>query len=129
MSSAFPAIRPTEREFTLGTFPTKSYRSLSGATVKRSFGNRPYGYQLRLVFANIQDATTNQLLQHYEDTSAGFNRFTIPAQVFSGMSDDVRSRIQSPYNIRWEYASPPTVQSLYKGISTVTIDLNGEINV
>ncbi len=129
MSTAFPAIRPTEREFTLGTFPTKSYRALSGATVKRSFGNKPYGYQLMLVFSNIKDDITNQLLQHYEATFAGFNRFNIPAQVFSGMSDDVRARIQSPYNIRWEYANPPTVQSLYKGISTVTINLIGEINV
>jgi hypothetical protein len=129
MSTEFPAIRPTEREFTLGTFPTKSYRALSGATVKRSFGNKPYGYQLMLVFSNIPDDITNQLLQHYEATLAGFNRFKIPNRVFSGMTNEVQSRIQSPYNIRWEYASPPTVQSLYRRISTVTINLIGEINV
>lgn len=129
MSVAFPQIKPSDREFTLGTFPTKSYRSLSGATVKRSFGNRPYGFQLRLVFTNVKDEITNQLLGHYETTRAGFERFTIPSTVFAGMSNDLRARIQQPYNIRWEYASPPTVQSVYRGISTVTIDLNGELNI
>jgi hypothetical protein len=129
MSQTFPQIKPSEREFTLGTFPTKTYRALSGATVKRSFGNKPYGFQLRLIFANVKDEITSQLLSHYTVTSGGFVRFTLPSTVFAGMSATLRGQIQAPHNIRWEYASPPAVQSVFNGISTVTIDLNGEINV
>ena len=129
MSITFPQIKPSEREFTMGTFPTKTYRSLSGATVKRSFGNRPYSYQLRLVFNNVKDDTAVQILNHYNAVFAGFQRFTLPSAIFAGMNASLTSTIQAPYNIRWEYASPPTVQSVFNGISTVSVDLVGEINV
>ena len=129
MAQDFPAIKPSNREFTLGLFPTKTYRALSGVSVKRSFGNKPHSYQLRLVFANIPDITLNELLAHYENTEGGFNRFAVPARVFAGKSDSAINKIRNPYGIQWEYASPPSVQSVFNGISTVTIDLAGELSV
>lgn len=129
MSITFPQIKPSEREFTMGTFPIKTYRSLSGATVKRSFGNKPHSYQLRLVFNNVKDDTVSQILDHYDAVFAGFERFALPAVVFAGMNTALTSKIQAPYGIQWEYASPPTVQSVFNGISTVSVELIGEINV
>jgi hypothetical protein len=52
MSITFPSLKPSQRSFKLGAFPTKIYRSLSGATAKRSYGNKPFGYELQLVFSN-----------------------------------------------------------------------------
>jgi hypothetical protein len=125
----FPSIVPSQREFTLGQFPTKTYRALSGATVKRSFGSRPSGYRLTLVFQNIRDSITKQLLDHYETTGGGFARFELPAAVFSGMSVELRGLIRDPDGIRWEYTGPPAVQSIFSDISTVTIELQGEQNL
>jgi hypothetical protein len=34
----FPALKPTARSFQLGEYPIKSYRAMSGAVVRRSFG-------------------------------------------------------------------------------------------
>jgi hypothetical protein len=45
------------------------------------------------------------------------------------MKDSVIAKIRNPYGIQWEYASPPSVQSVFNGISTVTIDLAGELSV
>lgn len=129
MSITFPAIKPTGREFTMGTYPTKVYRSLAGTTVKRSFGNKPHGYQLQLEFENIGDATLSQILAHYDTTAGGFARFSLPDAIFSGMDATVRSRIQAPNGVRWEYAEPPQVQSVYKGISNVSVTLAGELNI
>lgn len=125
----FPSIVPSQREFALGQFPTKTYRALSGATVKRSFGSRPSSYKLTLVFQNIRDSITKQLLDHYETTGGGFARFALPVAVFDGMSANLRALIQSPDGIRWEYTGPPTVQSIFNDISTVTIELQGEQNL
>ena len=50
MAEQFPKIKPTTRAFKLGSFPVKVYRALSGATVKRAFGNRATGYELQLGF-------------------------------------------------------------------------------
>ncbi len=128
MAEQFPGIKPTTRAFKLGTFPVKTYRALSGATVKRAFGNRASGYELQLGFDNIPDATTEQLLAHYNGSSGGFDRFTLPADLFAGMTDTLRGYIQAPTSIRWEYAGPPEVQSVYTGRSRVSITLIGELD-
>jgi hypothetical protein len=128
MAEQFPRIKPTTRAFKLGTFPVKTYRALSGATVKRAFGSRPSGFELQLGFDNIPDATTEQLLAHYNGSSGGFDRFTLPADVFAGMTTTLRGYIQAPTSIRWEYAGPPEVQSVYTGRSRVSITLIGELD-
>ena len=127
MTAQFPGIKPAERSFRLGQYPVKSYRALSGATVKRAFGNRAYGYELQLSFNNISDAVTSQLIDHYNATSGGFERFTLPAELFVGMSTTLAGKIQSPTQIKWEYTNPPEVKSVINGRSTVTINLAGEL--
>jgi len=128
MTAQFPGIKPAERSFRLGQYPVKSYRALSGATVKRAFGNRAYGYELQLSFNNISDAVTSQLIDHYNATSGGFERFTLPAELFVGMSTTLAGKIQSPTQIKWEYTNPPEVKSVINGRSTVTINLAGELD-
>lgn len=130
MSATFPSsITPSRRDFTLGQYPTKVYRSLTGTTVKRSYGNKPSSYQLTLQYENITDDKVLEFINHYNTTGGGFSRFALPGKIFRGMSADLRATIQAPDSIRWEYSSPPRVQSVYNGISTVSIDLTGEINV
>ena len=128
MAAQFPGIKPAERSFRLGQYPVKSYRALSGATVKRAFGNRAYGYELQLSFNNISDTLTAQLIDHYNATSGGFERFTLPAELFVGMSSTLAGKIQSPTQIKWEYTNPPEVKSVINGRSTVTINLAGELD-
>ena len=128
MSEQFPAIKPTTRNFTLGQIPTKIYRALSGATTKRSFGNRAYGYQIQLEFENISDATTKQIIDHYNNSKGGFERFTLPDDLFAGMNTTLKGTIQAPTAIQWEYAVPPDIESVYTGLSRVRVSLAGELD-
>jgi len=128
MSIPFPGIKPSARSFKQGTFPTKVYRALSGATVKRNFGNRAYGFELQLEYRNIPDTTTSQILKHYNDTSGGFERFSLSSELFAGMSTELRGYAESTATIRWEYAAPPDVSSVAPGNrSTVQVTLVGEL--
>jgi hypothetical protein len=128
MSVPFPAIKPSARNFKQGTFPIKVYRALSGATVKRSFGNRAFGCELQLEFENIPDASAALVLKHYNDTQAGFERFTLSNELFAGMTTELRGYAESASTIRWEYASPPSVSSVAPGnINTVQVNLIGEL--
>ncbi len=129
MSTRFPNIKPATRQFTGGVYPVKIYRSLAGTSFKRSFGNKPGGYRLRLGFNNIKDDATELLLKHYYDTDGGFVRFPLSPSLFVGMSSELATLTQSPALIRWEYEGPPEIESVYKGISNVTINLIGELNV
>lgn len=124
----FPSIRPTGRSYSPGQFPTKVYRGLSGATVKRVFGNRSFGHAIDLQFENISDANTKAILDHYYGQFGNYSRFTLPDDVFSGMSTTLKGVVQTPTNILWEYAEPPQVESVFNGRSTVTVRLIGELD-
>jgi hypothetical protein len=128
MAIPFPAIKPSGRSFKQGAFPTKVYRALSGATVKRNFGNRAYGFEMRLEFQNISDANAVSILDHYNDTQGGFERFTLSSELFAGMSVELRGYAESASTIRWEYAGPPDVSSVAPGNrNTVQVNLIGEL--
>jgi len=126
--ATFPSIRPTGRSYSPGQFPTKVYRGLSGATVKRVFGNRSFGHVIDLQFENISDADTKAILDHYYGQFGSYARFALPDAVFSGMSTTLKVVVQTPANILWEYAEPPQVESVFNGRSTVTVRLIGELN-
>jgi hypothetical protein len=128
MTVPFPAIKPSTRSFKQGTFPTKIYRALSGATIKRNFGNRAFGFELQLEFQNISDASAALILKHYSDTQGGFQRFTLSSELFAGMTAELRGYAESASTIRWEYASPPGVSSVAPGNrNTVQVNLVGEL--
>ncbi len=126
--AVFPSIRPTRRSYVPGQFPTKVYRGLSGATVKRIFGNRSFGHSIELEFANIADANVKLILDHYYGQAGNYTRFTLPNDTFSGMSDSLRGVVQAPTSILCEYAQPPQVESVFNGRSTVTVSLIGELD-
>lgn len=113
----------------MGSYPTRVYRAMSGATVKRSFGNKPTGYSLSLQFENITDAQAQLIVKHYVDTAAGFVRFTLPATLFVGMGAGLQGYIQAPTGIRWEYEQAPEVESVITGRSSVSVTLVGELTV
>ncbi len=126
--AAFPSIRPTGRSYTPGQFPTKTYRGLSGATVKRVFGNRAFGHSIDLQFENISDVNTKAILDHYYGQFGSYARFTLPDAVFSDMTKTIKSVVQPPSNILGEFAGPPQVESVFNGRSTVTVRLIGELD-
>ena len=137
MALTFPEMVPTTRSFTMGDYPSTTYRSLSGAIFKRNFGNKQTGYRLDMTFRNIGDSTqlrTNsgaakQILDHYETVEGTFQGFTLPEMIFSGMDAGLRGKIQKPADISWRYAAPPQVQSVKANVSTVTVRLIGELSV
>lgn len=123
----FPSIVPTARSFQLGQYPIKTYRALSGAVIRRSFGSRPFGHTLDLQFDNVPEATVNTIIDHYNAQGGGTLGFTLPATVFAGYSSELRGRAQTPTGIEWLYAEPPSVSSVLRDRSRVTVKLIGEI--
>lgn len=120
---------PTTRRFTVGVYPTKTYRALDGTSYRRSFGNKPAGFGLDLTYRNITDDTAALILEHYHETFAGFRRFPLSDALLSGMSLNLQLYVRSPFNIAWEYSAPPEVESVYNNLSSVSVQLNGEIDV
>jgi len=137
MARSFPNFVPSSRKFDMGDYPVKAYRSLSGAIVRRVFGNKQFGYTLDLEFKNIGD--TDELKQHsgnvvdivdhYNDADGTVESFQLNDRTFDGMSAQLQARTQTPHSkITWRYAEPPKITSVHPGISTVSVKLVGELD-
>ena len=125
--AAFPSITPTARSFSPGSYPQKTYRSLSGIAIKRTYGNKPFGAQLELEFDNIADATVVTIVDHYRSQTAANSRFSLSSNVTAGMSSTLASRANASIDgLRWEYAGPPQVQSIRPDVNSVRVSLVGE---
>ena len=123
----FPALKPSARSFQLGQYPIKTYRAMSGAVVRRSFGNKAFGYTLDLQFENVPEATVNTIIDHYNGQQGGTLGFEIASAVFAGYSANLQNKVRVPPGIEWFYAEPPNVSSVIAGISTITVKLIGEM--
>lgn len=133
-------IKPSSRRFTIGDYPTKTFRSLSGAIVKRSFGNKASGYRLELTFENVGQPVVVAIYDHYHGQKGVTNGFSIPASLFSGYDQDqnvlpnngqydnrIIGRIKDNPGITWFYEQAPEVESVTLALSNVTISLIGEL--
>jgi len=124
----FPSITPTGRNFKPGVYPQKSYRTLSGANYRRTFGTMPYGASLDLEFENITDANAAAIVEHYRTQTATNKRFKLSANATSGMAPSLKNYADGlADNLRWEYAGPPEIRSVRPGRSTLRVSLLGEI--
>ena len=125
--AAFPSYIPTRRNFTPGIFPQKSFRTLGGVAAKRTFGNVAYGAKLELEFTNIIDDTVQAIIAHYQYQTQRNQRFQLPDTVIAGMNNSLATSVKAVSTLRWEYESPPAIESIFPGISVVSLTLIGEI--
>lgn len=122
------AIRPTTRRFTMGAYPVKSYTSLSGKTVRRSFGNKASGYTLELVFENVDESVLNTIFDHYHGQYGSTEGFGIPKELFSGYKENTTfDNFRTIPNVKWFYAESPQVESTVLALSTISITFVGDL--
>ena len=120
-------IKPSSRRFSIGDYPTKTYKALSGAVFKRSFGNRASNYKLELSFDNVGQDVVAAIFDHYHSQNGITDGFGLSAEIFSGYDDTIISRMRNPAGIEWFYEQAPQIESVTLAISNITISLVGEL--
>ncbi len=102
---SFPAINPTTRTWTPGTFGQSSFNAASGAEVRLLYGAVATGHGL-------------SLNTHYRTVQGNFQTFALPSQAFAGMT--------TAFSIgtnKFRYAEPPSVEAVKPGIYNVSVSL------
>ena len=128
---SFPALVPSSRSYTPGVFPEQQFQAQNGAVVRVRYGNQRYSSSLSLSFANITDSNAALILQNYvdvmdDDNYAEFTTSNVAAGVSTGLVPWIR---ETNSLLKWKYASPPSVTSVKPGLSTVTCEFLGELEV
>lgn len=136
----FPKIAPSQRVYTPGTFPTREFQGLNGAVTTLQFGAREVDSKLEMTFKNITDDQAWEIVENYQKVNGGRDNTTDerdyivfpslqPDSPFDGIKNENLKRLmaerQEGADLRYRYASPPKVTSVFPGISTVSIELRG----
>lgn len=125
--AVFPSFKPTNRRLTAGEYPTKVYRALSGKTVRRSFGNRPFGFSLEVDYQNVPETVVQEIINHYNTQQGQTIGFTVPDEIFAGLSASTINLIKAPSQTLWFYAESPSIEAVYRSISNVAVKLIADL--
>ena len=128
---AFPAIRPTGRQYNPGTYPQTEFRAQNGVVTRMLYGNRRTDAELSLEFRNVTDSQAAAILSNYEAVNRTWNWVTFTgndgaAGVGSALANYLREVGGS--GLRWRYADPPSVSSVVPGRSTVQCKFVGVLD-
>jgi len=123
MTTAFPALVPSGRSFNAGNFPVKTYAAQDGGEVRILYGSKRVGMTLQLTYQNIADANAEKFIDHFHEMKGTYNRFTIGTESRDGWGSDDKWLGAVEWGSQWRYAQSPQLQSVYPGISTVTVNL------
>ena len=123
----YDIYRPTARQFTTGSFPVKTFQAQNGAEIRILYGNRLTGKKLTLTYANINDNAAYQFMQHYISMQGSYKQFTMDDRgrdgVRAGWGGDRKGISAAVWGMQYRYAAEPQIQNVFKGRSTVTIEL------
>ena len=132
IAQTFPSIKPTSRTFSPGTYPSTNFESLDGTKTHIRYGNKRVNATLNLGFSNITDGQVGLILKNFDDVMATYNfvRFN-DNNATAGITDPGSGHLLkkeiareddsglTEQGLRWRYSSPPTITSVFPGISNV----------
>jgi len=125
MTSTFPTLTPSSRSFQPGNYPVKAFNAQDGAEIRFLYGDKRVAAQLQLGYANITDPNAKSFMDHYEAMKGTFQTFEFESgnDALNGWSPSTDNTLNAPPGSKWRYAEPPQLESVYPGISSVTVNL------
>lgn len=117
--STYPAVIPSTRGHTPGSYPVTAYAATSRAETRLRHGNRIVGQQLTLGYDNITEAEWLQLRAHYLAHQPIRRSFNLPAAVLQG---EASAQFEAE-GYSWIYAGMTEPEDTQPDIHSVTVNL------
>jgi hypothetical protein len=122
--STFPALVPSSRTFTPGSYPNTAYQGVNGMENRVRHSNVLIDSTLQLEFIGLSEAQVLAILLHYQARRGPYGNFGLPAEVMSGVSSVADYSLQG---YAWSYVEPPTVEDYPCGSHGVSVTLSSSV--
>lgn len=126
MTTVFPNLKPGTREIQLGQYPVKRFTTMAGTGVTRRYGSQPFNASLSVSFPNVSDQVTQTIVEAYESASGPYDYVVLPDLIWDGISTTLRQKLERDYVWRFTVDTPPQIQSIKRGVSSVTVRFEGQ---
>lgn len=111
---------PSTRSYSPGDYPQVEFEAQNGVKTVIRYGKYRTGSSLTLGFNNISDVDAATILQNYQDVNSVWDEVTFNGTgVVEGASSEMQSFFVERTELKWRYDGPPTVTSIYPGLSNV----------
>ena len=124
--ATFPSVCPVSRRFTVGRFPTRRFNSISGAGTTRLYGSKAFSSRLRLEFI-VDNETAGAIFDSWYGNFGDFDSLELPPEIISGDSELLDSI--NPAYLEWRWENAPTIATIQPGLSRVTVNLVGSLEI
>jgi len=104
---AFPSTLPTRRNVSLGNWPVKVVRAMSGAETRMRYGDLRSDATLELYYDNISATEADAFVDHYNSTIGTYNTFSVSAPLTVGWNSGNKIKGGGA----WRYAEAPQFSS------------------
>lgn len=116
---------PTNLQIRPGTHPTKTFRSISGASRTRLFGSLPVDASIRAEFS-CSSTEAALVMRQFHDTYSGARPIALASELFRG-HEDLADAL--PAHLRWYFKGEPEVSPVFKGRSKLSVEFEGRLEV
>lgn len=109
MTVQFPAIQPTDHDFTFPQWPVTEKRSQSGVRSVKRWGDRPSDARMTLSFNNISESNLALIRLAYDQAQGSVHDVEFPPIVFNGITDGAALLALSNTGggLRWYFTGEP----------------------
>lgn len=130
MAHIFPALRPTTRQYECPEYAQKRPEYVNTVAYSRLMGSKPGKAKLTLTFENILDDNAALIIGCYINSLSGFFPIDLPDEIIAGIDDEeLANKIQTGEHLQWFFNSPPDQTAVMRNISTVKVELIGDISL
>jgi len=117
--ATFPALAPTARSYSFGTYPVTIEAAAAGDT-RFLHSSTNSGHTLTLQYQHLTEAEVALIRTHYRTQDGGHRPFALSAQAWAGHTS---ATDLVPATTQWRYAAPPDETHSSAGFTDVSIEL------
>lgn len=104
---SFPTLTPNSRNMTLGDYPVKSVRSLSGKETRLRYGDTRSQSTCDLTYQRLKPEEVKQFVDHYDSVGGSSHTFYVGHATLVGYGlGGIKGN-----GSEWRYAEPPAIQT------------------
>lgn len=132
MTVAFPALRPTSRQYKPPRWPVTDNTSQSGVTSRRLWGSSPSQATLSLSFNNRPTSEGAAVTAVYKQAKGNIDDIGLPASLFDGDADTYNDMLSTfaEYGLRWYFTQDqPDIESVIPGVCNIRVNLVAELRI
>lgn len=131
MTTAFPAIKPTDIQFNAPQWATSTVRAKNGVTSRRRWADKPSNATLEIAFNNISDANGALLYQAHQDAQGSIDDLSLPDILFHRISPDLKAFLNATAytGLKWCFTEGSTISYAYvaPNIGNYRVQLTAEL--